>query len=323
LRDYSVLEVTSVLAVPGTSYGAVVWPKDAQRIAEERAGIGRPAPATLASSHLAQALDAFDDACSPEAVFAPRKIWPLQPSDSIGSRRTVSEITQRNLCLTAALFTAFAAEAFVNNFLEVHDLKSQLSATKFKKLDRGSTVQKYVEGVALAYEPLFDPKDEVMPTISELLDVRNKLVHPRPGLGPPIAYMPDPTWRHMYPPTKVAGWLIAVAGAAELMEVRCYGFDYHSLPAAFIWHGRNTVIDLAARSEPLPDPEMTGRAPVIQLLAEAAAKRAEQAEGIRLTIHEIRDARLKHAAEVGPWDKFTELLARDPRAGSGESPSST
>lgn len=308
---------------PGASYGAVVWPKDAQRIAEERDGVGRPAPATLASSHLAQALDAFDDACSPEAVFAPRKIWPLLPSDSIRSRRTLSEITQRNLCLTATLFTAFAAEAFVNNFLEVHDVKSQLSATKFKKLDRGSTVQKYVEGVALAYEPLFDREDEVMPAISELFGVRNKLVHARPGLGPPIAYMPDPTWRHIYSATKVAEWLVAVAGAAELMEVRCYGFDYHSLPAALIWHGRNIVIDLAARSEPLPDPEMAGRAPVIQLLAEAAVARAEQAEGIRLTIHEIRDARLKHAGEVGPWDKFTELLVHDPPAGPGELPSST
>jgi hypothetical protein len=64
-----------------------MWPKDEQRIAEERAGVARPAPATLASSHLAQALDSFDDACCPEAVFAPRKIWPLQP---IRSHRTTS-----------------------------------------------------------------------------------------------------------------------------------------------------------------------------------------------------------------------------------------
>ena len=65
------------------------------------------------------------------------------------------EIAQRNLSLTATLFIAFAAEAFVNNFLDVHDLKSRVSATKFKNLDRGSTVQKYVDGVAIAYEPLF------------------------------------------------------------------------------------------------------------------------------------------------------------------------
>jgi hypothetical protein len=303
------------------SYGAIVWPKDQQRIEEERAGIARPAPATLASSHLAQGLDAFDDACSPEAVFAPRKIWPLKPSDSIRSRATLSEITQRNLALTATLFIAFAAEAFVNNFLHVHDLKSRVSATKFKNLDRGSTVQKFVEAVAIAYEPLFRPNDEVISAISELFDLRHKLVHARPGIGPPTAYMPDPTWRSMYPPTKVAQWLIAVAGAAELMEVRCYGFDYHSFPAAVIWHGRNIVTDRAARSEPLPDPAMTGRAPIIQLLAEEAANQAKRVGDMRLTIDELREARLRLAAEVGPWDQFTELLARDPDAGSGEPPS--
>ena len=99
-------------------YGRYVWPKDEQRIEEERAGIARPAPATLASSHLAQALDAFDDACSPEAVLTPRKIWPLRQSDSAQARRTLSEITQRNFCASATLFTAFAAEAFVNNFIQ-------------------------------------------------------------------------------------------------------------------------------------------------------------------------------------------------------------
>jgi hypothetical protein len=294
-----------------------VWPKDQQRIAEERAGAARPAPATLASSHLAQALDAFDDACSPEAVFTPRKIWPLQPSDPITSRRTLSEITQRNFCLTATLFTAFAAEAFVNNFLDVHDLKSQVSATKFRKLDRGSTVQKYVEGVALAYEPLFGANDEVMPAISELFSVRNRLVHARPGFGPPLAYMPDPTWRSTYSPTKVAEWLVAVAGAADLMERRCYGFDYQSFPGAFIWYGRDIVIDMAARSEPLPDPEMTGRAPLIQLLSDAAAQQAGQLQGVRLTIDELRHARLAHAATVRPWDKFTEMVTR---TGDGSPP---
>lgn len=299
-----------------------MWPKDLQRIEEEQAGTARPAPATLASSHLAQALDAFDDACSPEAVFTPRKIWPLQPPDSVGGRRTLSEIIQRNFCLTATLFTAFAAEAFVNDFLAVHDLKSRIGATKFKKLDWGSTVQKYVEGVALAYEPLFGSQDEVVPTITELFGVRNRLVHARPGIGPPIAYLPDPTWRGTYPPTKVAAWLVAVAGAAELMEVRCYGFDYHSFPAAFTWYGRNIVTDLATHSEPFPDPAMTGRSPLIQLLAEAAGERAKQAGGVRLTVHELRDARLAHAADVGPWDKFTELIAQAQRSGSADPPAS-
>jgi hypothetical protein len=288
-----------------------MWPKDEQRIEEERAGVARPAPATLAASHLAQALDAFDDACSPEAVYTPRKIWPLVPTDSLGSRRTLSEIVQRNFCLTATLYTAFAAEAFVNNFLEVHDLRTQVTPRKFRDIDRGSTARKYQEGVALAYEPLFAPGDEVMPAIRELFTVRNKLVHPRPGIGPPIAYLPDPSWRAMYPVRKVAEWLIAIAGAAELMEMRCYGFDYHSFPATFIWRGRAIVDEVAGKSEPMPDPAMTGRAPLIQLLAEHAAEQAAGSAGVRLTVDELRERRLKLAADIGPWDRFTELISRD------------
>lgn len=106
------------------------------------------------------------------------------------------------------------------------------------------------------------------------------------------------------------------------MEARCYGFDYHSFPAAFIWRGRNIITDIAARSEPLPDPAMTGRAPVIQLLADEAAEQAKRAGGMKLTVDELRGARLRLAAEVGPWDKFTELLSRDPHAECDEAPGS-
>ncbi len=289
----------------------------------EQASPARRQPPSPLPTWRRQALDAFDDACSPETVFTPRKIWPLQPSDSVGSRRTLSEITQRNFCLTATLFTAFAAEAFVNNFLDVHHLKAQISASSFKKIDRGGTVQKYVEGVALAYEPLFQAGDEAMPAISELFDVRNELVHARPGIGPQLAYMPDPTWRGLYPPRTVATWLIAVAGAADLMERRCYGFDYHSFPAAFIWHGRTIVVELAAHAQPLPDAAATGRAPLIQLLSEAATERARESAGVRLTVDELRGARVEHAAKIGPWDKFTELIARGHHSGSAEPPPST
>ncbi len=162
----------------------------------------------------------------------------------------------------------------------------------------------------LAYDALFDDGDEVMPAIAELFEVRHMLVHPRPGIGPPIAYMPDPGWRSTYPPSKVAEWLVAVAGAAELMEIRCYGFDYNSIPAALIWHGRQIVRDAAAQAEPLPSPAEPPRAPLIELLADEQRARAEQFAGLRLTVDELRDARLKHAADLGPWDAFTELITR-------------
>lgn len=291
-------------------YGCCVSAKDEERIEEERCGVARAAPTTLASSHLAQSLDALDDACSPEAVQRPRRIWPLKQSDSASARRTLAGITQRNYCLTATLFAAFAAEAFVNNFLEVHDLRSQVSASQYKKIDWGSTYKKYVIGVKLAYDKLFEDGDEVMPAIDELFEVRHKLVHPRPGIGPPVAYMPDPGWRSTYPPTKVARWLVAVAGAAESMEIRCYGFDYNSVPAALIWHGRQIVQDIAAQAEPLPNSVDPPRTSLIELLATEQKARAERLGGLQLTVDELREARLKHAADVGPWDAFTELITR-------------
>jgi hypothetical protein len=247
-----------VIADTAYSLNAVGWPKDEQRIAQDRAGVARHAPATHAPAHLSQALDAFDDACTPEAVFMPRRIWPLQPGDSITAKRTLAEITQRNLCVTATVFVAFAAEAFVNDFLSVH-LRPRVSEKDFAKIDRyWGTRRKYLEAVEIAYEPLFTEGDEVMPAIEELSEVRDLLAHARPGIGPPLAYMPDPSWREKYPLTKVATWLIAVAGAASLMERRCYGFDHESLPASLIWHERPLVTAHAVQATRSQTPTTSG-----------------------------------------------------------------
>ena len=134
---------------------------DRIRIEEERAGIARPAPRSLASSHLLQALNALDDACSPEALYRSRRTWPLRREErSASAWRTLADINQRDHCCTATLYTAFAAEALVNDFLDVH-LRDKVEASKFKKIDRWPTRRKYVEAVALAYAPLFqDGEDE-------------------------------------------------------------------------------------------------------------------------------------------------------------------
>jgi hypothetical protein len=79
-----------------------------------------------------------------------------------------------------------------------------------------------------------DGGDLTVDRVGQAFEVRNGLVHGRPGVGPPMAYMPDPSWREMYPLPKVAEWLVAVAGAASVMERRCYGFDYGSVPASAI-----------------------------------------------------------------------------------------
>ena len=284
--------------------------KDRRRIEEERAGIARPAPATLGPSHLAQALDAFDDACTPEVTLTPRRRWPLDPGDPPAAWRTLAEITQRTFCCAATLFTAFAAEAFVNDFLSVH-LQPEVPEKKFREIDRHwSTARKYTEAVEMAYGRLFWKDDEVMPSLKELFDVRHSLVHGRPGAGPPMAHLPDPCWRALYPPRKVSEWLVAVAGAAESLEMRCYGFDYVSTPATAIWRGREIVREYGSQAEPLPNASQMGRSPLIEQLYDHLKRQDEARGSLRLTTEELRDARLGLAGETGPWDTFTAMAVR-------------
>ncbi len=296
----------------------MVSDRDRERIEEERAGCARPAPATLAPSHLAQALDAFDDAGTPEAVLNPRRTWPLKPGDPPTAWRTLAGITQRGFCCTATLFIAFAAEAFVNDILAVH-LKPQVTEKRFAEIDRWSTKRKYTEAVEIAYGRLFWEGDEVIPSLRQLFEVRNQLVHGRPGVGPPMAYMPDPSWRELYPPFKVAEWLVAVSGAASAMERRCYGFDYESAPASAIWFGREIVHDHAARANPLPSAARAGSPPLIQLLNDEMKRRAVALGDLRLTVDELREARLRLASDTGAWDTFTAMAERQARQEDNDS----
>jgi hypothetical protein len=275
--------------------------------------VARPAPRTLASSHLLTALNALDDACNPEAVLSPRRIWPLHRDDPPEAFATLADITQREFCCTSALFTAFAAEAYVNDFLDVH-LRHTVSDARFAKIDRWSTRHKYLDGVKRAYGRLFWEGDEVMPAIEELFDLRNRLAHARPGVGPAMAGTRDPDWRREYPPSRVARWLVAVAGAADSLEMRCYGFDYFSFPATLIWRGRQIVQARAAGAEPLPAAPAAGQPPLIEALNADIARRNDELGDLRLTYDELRDARIAHANDVGPWDAFTELVVRQAAA---------
>jgi len=286
-----------------------MFEQDRQRIAEERAGLARPAPATLAPGHLAQALDALDDACSARYLDSTDKSWPLKPGDPPSAWRTLAGIRQDARCAAAVLFAAFAAEAFVNDFLAIH-LQGGIDESRFAKIDRWPTLRKYIEGVSEAYAPLFIEGDEVVPPLRDLFAERNRLAHPRPGQGPLAPLMPDPSWREYHSPTRVAEWIIAVAGAAEAMERRCYGFDYQSMPATSIWQGRELVRTRAAAAEPVPPPLSRDQPELIAALHAQMQSTAETSAAVRLTVHELRDARLQLARREDPWDAYTELLLR-------------
>jgi hypothetical protein len=122
--------------------------------------------------------------------------------------------------------------------------------------------------------------------------------------------MPDPSWRKVYPPRRVARWLVAVAGAANSMEMRCYGFDYQSLPASAIWFGRRLVYARAEQADPLPSRGQAGRPPLIQDLYGDIERNSENLGDVPLTVHELRDARVRRASQQGAWDTFTRLVIR-------------
>jgi hypothetical protein len=232
----------------------------------------------------------------------------------IATRRTLADTIQRELCCTATLFTAFAAEAFVNDFLDVH-LRSQVPGQKFSRIDRWPTLREYLTAVPVAYGPLFtdSERDGVIPHLKTLFEVRNALVHARPGIWPPMAWMADPSWRSQYSATAVARWLTAVAGAADAIEMRSYGFDYFSIAGTAIWQGRQLVVERAAWANTLPPHDSPDPTPLWEFLnAEIRRRNAEHPE-LRLTVHELRDSRIAHAQTHGAWDAFTGMVIRQRR----------
>jgi hypothetical protein len=112
-----------------------VFDEDKRRIEEERVGVVRPAPASLAPGHLAQALDALDDACNARYLVSTDKPWPLKLGDPPAAWRTLAGIRQAARCSAALLFTAFAAEAFVNDFLAVH-LREEVDVSRITEIPR-------------------------------------------------------------------------------------------------------------------------------------------------------------------------------------------
>lgn len=81
---------------------------------------------------------------------------------------------------TSALFSALAAEAYINEYLAA----VAPSKRKLKEADSASTVKKYTAIAAeFAGEPLFSDGDLVVKTLTKLFKLRHQLVHPKPGLG--------------------------------------------------------------------------------------------------------------------------------------------
>lgn len=112
--------------------------------------------------------------------------------------------SQTRFARNCILFSALAAEAYVNAFLGGRVTGSDLEA-----LDRLPTVEKYVIGLTYAEgEVVFDRGAEPIQTLKRLFSARDALVHPKPGR------------KAVATPAAAAEFLVAAATAAQALIER-------------------------------------------------------------------------------------------------------
>lgn len=239
--------------------------RDVERIEEEIAGAVRGLrPRSLASDYLRQAADALDAAGDPGHLY--RKWRDSMPPRPLGfemiRRWARSERFER--ARTSVLFSALAAEAYVNEFLAAF----ALSKTRLKELDGLSTVRKYTNGTSEAYgETLFRDGDEATATLRRLFDLRHLLVHPKPGFGhPPLLEQEDPALEDRFALPELAEYVVIVGGCADLMTWRAYGYGTPDVPGTMLWRARDAVRQFADERRELPEPDAEPRPSLWELV---------------------------------------------------------
>lgn len=157
---------------------------------------------------------------------------------------------------TSALFSALAAEAYINEYLAA----VAPSKRKLKEADSASTVKKYTAIAAeFAGEPLFSDGDLVVKTLTKLFKLRHQLVHPKPGLGQgPVLDSDDSELEAMFPTVDLAQYVVIVGLAATVIVTKAYGPKAMDVPGGMLWHAREAVFDLAKRGAVVPQPNAPG-----------------------------------------------------------------
>jgi hypothetical protein len=265
--------------------------RDEERINEEIAGVVRPGrPRSLSGAYLSQAVDALSDAGNPAALYRHwRERWP----DDRKLQLTVLNAVQMEhvaMCRTAVLFAALAAESYVNEFLAVH-----LDDEEFRKREKRPTVEKYEKWTARAYgQVIFIPGRGHLEEIAALFNVRDRLVHPKPGFGAASLLEPSDEFRELFAPTKAASYIVTVGGAASVLMRRAYGFDHVDDVAEPVWQGREAIEEYARRITTLPAHDASAEPPLYAQAWERAVAK-QKASGLAdipdLSINRLRRAK--------------------------------
>jgi hypothetical protein len=191
---------------------------------------------TLAADYLGQASEALRAAESPEALYR----------DHFGRRDRWARAIARMLALgnrleysrTSILFSAVAAEAYVNHFIT-----QEFGAKDAEGLDRLRTVDKYLFAPRLVFgREVFRRDRQPIQRLTELFALRNELMHPKSAV--PVKrenrWIDQDAYERFNPET-AAKFLISVAEASlELMTQR--SVDDADFTALMIFGAKNLIL---------------------------------------------------------------------------------
>ncbi|MGN6187368.1 MAG: hypothetical protein ACTHOE_00585 [Conexibacter sp.] len=142
----------------------------------------------------------------------------------------------------AILFAAFAAEAYINEFISAYAKGRDRDA-----LDRLQPIAKYTLAPRLALaRPLFRRDAEPLRTIADLFKQRDVLVHPKPGRGitEPSPWLADP----LYNPLQATMYVVCVAAAARVLVLHIKTGDRIDMYAELIFRGAAYLSEYAETS---------------------------------------------------------------------------
>jgi hypothetical protein len=158
---------------------------------------------TLAGSYLSRAIKELRASGSSDALYEPRlgEAGTAPPARGAISKR-LAKLRRREATRSAVLFAMLAAEAYANQYLQIH-----LTGAEADAVDRLPTFEKFMLGPRIARgQDLFDRSGEPAHTLKRLLAQRTALVHPK--LAKSGSRAPE------YTPLEVAEFIVALADAA-------------------------------------------------------------------------------------------------------------
>ena len=212
---------------------------------------------SLGGSYLRQAAEALRATGSAEMLWPPSALGPEMRSyhdapDALVLGRRLAHMRRHDHARTAILFAMLAAEAYVNQFLAWH-----LTGRDLAGADKLPTLDKFVQGPRLAIGRQLLPRgSEPTQTLSDLLALRSRLVHPKLRQRRAMHKgQLDPPDYDTFNPTTAARYIIAVADAVGWLFVNADP-PTSDLAVAAVDFEREAFIDHAERADrTLPGPD--------------------------------------------------------------------